>query len=339
MKIIFKSICFVCILFNCFVINAFQLPKNKFPVRIDVEIQINKIYDINTVNETYIIDGYLVANWVDTTTENVEEPIIYENILLEKKVANGFWMPAFEFINVIGDREISNKRVILNPNNIVTYNERFRAVFSEVMDFKKFPFDTQTFSIQLEAFSYDETKLFFSDAKINKHWEVSGMSEEWEVLNKKIHVNSIEYPHLDKNKPLVFSRYNLEVRAERKTNYYIWQFILPLILIIILSWTVFWMTGFSDKLAVGFTLLLTVVAFNFKSATVLPKLPYKTFIESLITLSYLTIFISILLVVFGTYYTKDNKNLTFSKLMKISRYVIPILFILLVLLQLHLSFN
>lgn len=332
--------CFLLLIFfSCIQTNAFQLKKKSAPIRIDVEIQINKIYDINTVNETYIIDGYLVANWVDTSSENVEEPIIYENNLVEKIVADGFWIPAFEFINVIGDRDISNKRIILNSKNRVTYNERFRAVFSEVMDFKKFPFDTQTFSIQLEAFSYDETKLVFSDAKINEDWKINRMSEEWEVINKNIYVNSIEYPHLDKKNLLVFSRYNLEVKAKRKTNYYIWQFILPLILIIILSWTVFWMPGFSDKKGVCFTLLLTVVAFNFKSASVLPKLPYKTFIESLITLSYLTIFISILLVVFGTYYTKDNKNLTFSKLMRISRYVVPILFVLLVLLQLHLSFN
>ncbi len=334
-----KIIFYVGILFNCLVINAFQLPKKTAPIKIDVEIQINKIYDINTVNETYIIDGYLVANWVDTTTKNINESIIYENQLADKKIADDLWLPAFEFINTIGVRDISNKRIILHSDHRVTYNERFRAVFSEVMDFKKFPFDTQTFSIQLEAFSYDETKLIFSDAQINKDWEVSGMSEEWDILDQKKYVSSIEYPHLDKNRKMKFSRYNLEVIAERKTNYYIWQFILPLILIIIVSWTVFWIPGFSEKLATSFTLLLTVVAFNFNTSIILPKLPYKTFIESLITLSYLTIFVSLLLIILGSHYAKDNKQLSFSKLMEISKYTVPIVFILLVLLQLYLSFN
>jgi len=303
------------------------------PTLIDVEIQINKIYDINTVNETYIIDGYLVANWKNPESENKTTPAIYENQLVEEEISNGLWVPAFEFINVIGSRDISNKRIALKENGQVTYNERFRAVFTGVMDFRSFPFDTQKFSIQLEAFSYDNKTLVFSNDEPKEPWKVNEMSEEWEILSKKVYVNSVKYPHLDKTEKTVFSRYNIDITASRKTSYYIWQFIVPLFLIIIISWSVFWIPDFTDKLATSFTLMLTVVAFNFNTSSILPKLPYRTLIESLTTLGYLTIFVSLLVVVFGHSLTKNSARLSFPELMEISKYIIPISFILITLSQ------
>ncbi len=44
------------------------------------------------------------------------------------------------------------------------------------------------------------------------------------------------------------------------------------------------------QLEIGFTLMLTVVAFNFYSASILPKLPYQTFIETAIIVGYVFIF-------------------------------------------------
>jgi hypothetical protein len=57
-------------------------------------------------------------------------------------------------------------------------------------------------------------------------------------------------------------------------------------MIVVASWIVFWISDFGNQLGTAFTLLLTVVAFNFYASTLLPRLPYNTFIEIAIISGY-----------------------------------------------------
>ncbi len=55
---------------------------------------------------------------------------------------------------------------------------------------------------------------------------------------------------------------------------------MPLLLIVAISWAVFWMDyedmNLADRMSVSFTSVLTVVAFDFVSSDSLPKLSYAT---------------------------------------------------------------
>ena len=313
------------------------------PVKITPRIQINKIYGINTLNETYIIDGYFVASWIDKRNiykKHTYENSIYENQIADEKIGKEIWVPAFEFINVVGNRNIVNKQIIVEPDGKITYNERFNAVFTTVMNFKNFAFDRQCFSIQLEAFSYDNTALVFLEDTENITTLDDEMPEEWLVTEKKEYVNLKEYSHLSNDgSPTLFSRYNIEINAKRKIRHYLGQFIFPLFLIITISWSVFWMSNLSDQLATNFTLMLTVVAFNFHTSSILPNLPYSTFIESLITLGYFSIFISILIILIGHSRFSKNDKERYYRLMTYCKYIFPCGFLLINLLQAFVFFG
>ncbi len=320
-----------------------QFENHNNPVNIFTKIEINKIYGINTLDETYIIDGYLTAIWYDAKNQLLlksdKDVIIYENQIADDKVGNEVWVPAFEFINVVSSRDIGNKQIIIEEAGKTTYNERFNAVFTTNMDFKKFPFDNQCFSIQLEAFSYDTRSIVFSNENSDEESLEQQMSEEWEVTESRIYINSQEYSHLSRDgAPITFSRYTQEIYAERKIRYYLWQFILPLFLITGISWSVFWISGLSDQLATSFTLMLTVVAFNFSTSSMLPTLPYSTFIESMITLGYLSISISLIVIIWGHAAAKTNRNFNLQKLMNRCKYIFPLSFTLLVLFQIAIFF-
>ncbi len=303
------------------------------PIAMDVMIHINKIYGINTVDETYGVDGYFVATWYNETYDNtVEEVRIYENDIADEMIGKSIWIPAFEFINIIGNRNVQNKQVIIRPNGKVTYNERFDALFTTEMDFRKFPFDTQKFVIQLEGFSYDTRTLYFDEVNSPLPFDSNEITEEWEITSKRAYINSYEYSHLDEN-GTTFSRYNIEVTAERLVAYYFWQLIVPLFLIISISWSVFWIKNISDQLTTSFTLMLTLVAFNFNTSSMLPNLPYRTFIEALITVGYLSIFINLVIIVFGSAILKKKSKEAYTRLMTYCRYIFPMAFLILTTIQ------
>lgn len=66
------------------------------------------------------------------------------------------------------------------------------------------------------------------------------------------------------------------------------KILLPLILMVAVSWAVFWMTAdsLSDRVGVSFTGILTVVAYQFVMGDTLPKVTYLTFWDAVLTLSF-----------------------------------------------------
>ena len=77
------------------------------------------------------------------------------------------------------------------------------------------------------------------------------------------------------------SRYTLEIEIARKSGFYLWKVFLPLVVIVALSWSVFWMTGerFSARSRISATGVLTIVAYQFVFAENLPRVGYLTLLD------------------------------------------------------------
>ena len=86
---------------------------------------------------------------------------IYENERATEVLKTEVWAPIFEIINDQGGRQTPNVRIEIFEDNKVTYRERFFGTFSSNMNFKNFPYDSQTFVIAIEAYSYSAGELIF----------------------------------------------------------------------------------------------------------------------------------------------------------------------------------
>ena len=161
------------------------------------------------------------------------------------------------------------------------------------MNYRKFPFDSQNYQVVIEAFSYGSKKVVFKNPKLfleQDHKKYLG--EDWQFQNSDARIETKLYKYMDDNinsEKNVYSRVIFEVKAKRLPGYYQWQVLFPLLIIILASFAIFWIKEFGSQIGVGFTLMLTVVAFNFYSASILPKLPYNTFIEYVIIVGYIFI--------------------------------------------------
>ena len=77
------------------------------------------------------------------------------------------------------------------------------------------------------------------------------------------------------------SEIRFTINIARHFNFYIWKVFLPLLLMVVLSWTTFWIdpTELSSQVQISVTTILTVIAFAFAIQANLPKVPYLTFID------------------------------------------------------------
>ena len=303
-----------------------SVPPGDGPVEVKIKLLINKIYNIDTIAETYVIDGYFVASWRDQRLARREpgQPaqLIYFNEKATDKLGSEIWWPMFEFINIVGMRGVPNREVEIDANGKVTYSERFNATFTSDMDFRKYPFDSQTFKIKLESFTYNRKQVVFvSDEAMSDH---GTPSDEWAFEEPEASISLHVYSAF----PNPYSRYVLSLVAKRKHGYFVWQFFFPLFMIVVASWIVFWISDFGNQLGTAFTLMLTVVAFNFYVSTLLPRLPYNTFIEIAIISGYVAIFLTILAIVLHRQVVERGHDLTAKRLVATTRWLFPVGYVL-----------
>jgi len=306
------------------------LPPENLPVEISVDLYINKIYNINTVDETYQIDGYLEYSWVDDRlklpdADSAPAPRLYENDRAREFINTKIWFPTIEIMNVQGEIQKPGISIQVHPDGTIIYDERFFGTFSTYMNFKEFPFDKQSFKVRVEAFSYDNNHLVFTNPTLYFETENNSFLEKWNITEMKAQISAHPYPENNTENPY-YSRAEFEINAKRLTGYYLWQVLFPLFIIIMASFVIFWIRDFGTQIGVGFTLMLTVVAFNFYATSILPELPYQTFIETIIIVGYVFIFLGILAVIINYRLYDDRENQGNNILMRILRYLFPLTF-------------
>jgi cadmium resistance protein CadD (predicted permease) len=111
-------------------------------------------------------------------------------------------------------------------------------------------------------------------------------------------------------------------------QHYILKVILPLILIVIMSWMVFWIdpSNAGPQISVAVTSMLTLIAYRFSVDSQLPRLPYMTRLDAFILYSSLLVFISLVQVVVTTNLASNQQATLARKIDRYCRVIFPLFF-------------
>ena len=104
----------------------------------------------------------------------------------------------------------------------------------------------------------------------------------------------------------------LDILIERKHGYYIFKVILPIILILMVCWSVVWIhpRELESRLTITIVCLLSLIAYNFVIDAELPKLEYLTVLDWIILVSYIYSAIPNFLTIASFRFIKTNEQLS-----------------------------
>jgi hypothetical protein len=97
--------------------------------------------------------------------------------------------------------------------------------------------------------------------------------------------------------------------AKRRAGYFIGKVIIPLLLIVAMSWVVFWIDPRESgtQISVAITAMLTLIAYRFSVGTQLPKVEYMTRLDLFILGSSMLVFASLIQVVVTSSFVKTDR--------------------------------
>ncbi len=217
----------------------------------------------------------------------------------------------------------------------VNYSEIGTHLFNINFKYHNFPFDKQTIIIKLiNNVDMDSGLLALSDyskkylMEFQKKNNISG----WDIVDNRLVYGNYQGP-VD-NYPS--STASLEIDIERKSGYYLYKVILPIVIILIVCWASLWIRPqeLESKLTITIVCLLSLIAYNFIIDGEIPKLAYLTIIDWIILTSY---FYAALPNILGIYFynlhvsKKNIKLLRFESIAKkygIISYLLAVIFII-----------
>lgn len=248
----------------------------KGPVKVHVTIFIIDVDEIKSANQSFDANVYIQYRWQD-------QRLAHKGSQMIVRALDEIWNPEIQIINRQKIWLTLPAIVKISPQGEVVVRQRVWGSFSQPLKLHDFPFDRQSFFIQLAAIGYTQEEVeFVLDAK-----EKSGIAQElsvadWNILGWKAEPR--DYKPTPSVNPT--SGFAFHFEAERKTGYFIIKVIIPLILIVAMSWVVFWIdpTESGTQITVAITTMLTLIAYRFAIDVNLPKVSYLTRMDYFILL-------------------------------------------------------
>ena len=138
---------------------------------------------------------------------------------------------------------------------------------------RNYPFDRQVFRIPIVSEYSEEDVVLLPDPEEPSFMAETFTVADWDIKN--FGVRSIES---QVNRYDLSSRFEIYFEAVRRSEFIILTFIIPLALIVGMSWIVFWIDPreIRSQFSVSVTTVLTLIAYYITLTSRLPEIPYLT---------------------------------------------------------------
>ena len=326
------------------------IPLNQGPLEVHMGFSVTNITSVNEREETIEFDGTLFLKWKDNRLayepssvgypsdyklgDNSQLPrLIYQGDFSVKEIFDG-WRPHIILLNGIGDRVKANISLGIWPDGTIAYGEVFSAKAETPMDLRRFPFDKQKLEIFFQPFLYYRDQLvLIPDENLAGTWNQNIGIAQWENEGFRFSERAIELTTLNDIKKSK-SEFVATINIKRRPMHFLFTTILPLFILVCLSWTVFWLDEetVSNRINISFIGILSVVAYYFVIQNNIPNISYLTLIDAFIIITFLVLAASVVVSLRVEKLNKAGQSMKGDKIDIISRWAFPSGFLLIIIL-------
>jgi hypothetical protein len=194
------------------------------------------------------------------------------------------------------------------------------------MDLKDFPMDHQRFEVQIVSLGYspDKVELVINSDKSQITRAKTLSITDWEVGPAMQETSAFETAPGE----AAYSGARLWWEGKRYVRYYAIQMIIPLVFIVLMGWSAFWVPAsvIPARISVVMTTMLTIISYRFAFGRSIPTLTYLTRFDYFMLASTVLIFIILIVISLEAYLVGKEKLALCKRIDFWARCVFPIVF-------------
>ncbi len=269
------------------------------PVVVEVGFFLSDINGIDIERQRFEVEGTLTLTWqddrlgFDPEVVGVREKVFQGNYQFSE-VATGWW-PQLVLANESGG--YTRQGVVLRTrfDGRMTYVEEMNAAVEMPVELRRFPFDRERFEMVFEVLGFDMDEVILEADRATTGMPAEGISiSEWRLDELRASSREHDPVYLDGRERTV-SAVIVTLDVARHPGFMLRVVVLPMAILVALSWSVFWMDreSLGDRMDISFIGILTVVAYQIMVSSTLPRIPYFTLMSAFIYASFLTMCTSV----------------------------------------------
>ena len=320
-----------------------SLPITDGPVEVQIGFQLFDITDVNEKEETVEFEGGIYLMWMDP--RQAYDPAewgysrddwvpgdyssrprrIYQGHFAVEELFQG-WRPRIDLTNGIGNRQTNNQAVGVWPDGMMAYAEHFSAKAETPFNLKRFPFDRQSVKMYFHPFFFPRSDVLLvqSDALSGTWFQDTGIAD-WKKSNLEFRERPLEYTLTDGDKA-VYSQLVVTLDMARRPGNVLFSIIFPLLVLVSLTWCVFWMDeeATSNRVNISLVGILSVVAYYFVVLDSVPKIPYLTMMDAFMIATFLILASTVVVSIVVDKLNRAGRKSTGDRVDRVSRWAFPL---------------
>ena len=280
----------------------------------DVLLDDKKFKDEKLVDYRWYQCPFSEERWGKLDTVDHLYGMRFDNLIKEDKSLKSSYFnikprPRIEFqYKKVNGKEVYDF-MYYEPNRAeIEYKSLGVNTFKNNFNLKTFPFDKQKLRIFLynDKYKINQRRALVSSYTIRK---ANQFQEQNQIPGWKIDKVDLKYDFYKDVDRSWYDGVALEIDVSRKSGYYVFKIIIPILLILMVCWSSVWINPreIESRLTVTIVCLLALIAYNFVIDADMPKLEYLTIMDYMILISYVYAAIPNFLSIYSFYLDKKDK--------------------------------
>lgn len=301
------------------VVAAPKADKGK-ATKVQVHFALLDISNINDKDQRLAIDLALRLTWKDL---RLAEKVSKDE--MRAKVED-VWTPNIQILNDVGLQKKMDDVVDIEPDGTVTYRQRYVGDIAQKFNLKEFPRDKHRFVIRVGSAGEKEGMVEFEAGSLYFPDNEDVTVEDWWFRSGTLDTSPLYFKGFNEGVP----GFTYAFHGTRRIGFYIWTLIVPLSVIVFMSWSVFWLDPqpelFGPQAGIATTSMLTVVAFRFILVNFMPNVSYMTRMDKFLLGALVLVFLSLVEVILTSDLAKRGNMKAAKRVDFYSRFVFPLAF-------------
>lgn len=287
------------------------------PADVEVTVYLIDIEEVDSRTQSFIANVFVGLRWTDPSLAHDGPGSIGVPI-------DDIWNYNLQILNQQRLVKTFLGNASITPEGEVTIRQRYWGGFSQPLELHNFPFDSQRLQISLVRsgnMAPVPNYTISPDSGLAEHLKIP----DWEVLDWTVEPKGIPIGRDGRTVESVV----LSVDIKRHVSFFTLKVILPLMLIVAMSWLVFWIGPdlMASKISVAVTTMLTLIAYRFAIGGMVPRLSFLTGLDYFVLGSSVLVFLALMVVAYSAYLIERGKTGQARTLDRVSRWAAPLLFL------------